>query len=234
MRVPVGSYPYERWAQEVVDLLKKAGINASVDRRGPRAYQVVVPPGLYHAAGKALADLGYFACSAVRSPSMAGVKDWRPDVDPDEIDDAIREVAQEWADKMANDSAAIAWSTAGDQMEDDIEKMGYEDPWVVADFGYSVAVNGELLDEGQTSNPPPGYEYLDLGGDIPCVEDFISLDSLVHATQKEASEKLGIPVSLKRVREILAREYGTSDEITVSASGESTVYAKPKKEKTDA
>jgi hypothetical protein len=234
MRVPVGSYPYERWAREVVGLLKKAQINAWVDRRGPRAYQVVVPPGLYHAAGKALAGLGYFTCSAARSPSMAGVKDWRPPpLDEEEIEDTVRSVAEEWLEKMANDSAAMTWSTADDQMEFDLQKRGYENPWVVAEFDFSIAVNGDLLEEGQTRNPPPGYEYVDLGGAIPVVEEIVDLEGLIDVTIREAHKVLGVPVAPKQVESILYREYGETREISVSVSGDATVYAKPKKEKSD-
>lgn len=67
MRVPIGSFPDERWAQEILGLLEKSGFKASIVTRGPRAYQVVVPESQAHAAGESLANLGYFTCPVKQS-----------------------------------------------------------------------------------------------------------------------------------------------------------------------
>ena len=67
MWMPIGSFPDERWAHEIVGLLKKSGFKASIVNRGPRAYQVVVPESEAGAAGESLAALGYFTCPVRQS-----------------------------------------------------------------------------------------------------------------------------------------------------------------------
>lgn len=64
MRVPIGSFPDERWATEIRDLLKQSHIDATIDVRGPRAYQVLVPKKQADEAGRTLFSLGYFTCSS--------------------------------------------------------------------------------------------------------------------------------------------------------------------------
>lgn len=158
---------------------------------------------------------------------------WGPEMageefeEAEELEDEIRMVAATWLEKMANDQAAEAWSTSGDQLESDLEQMGYmSEPWIEAAFDYSVAVNGELVDKEM--HPPEGYVLTDRGGEIPVVVEHVAFESLVDVTREEVSKKRQRPIPLELVERVLAREYGSVLEIPVSVSGEADVYAKPK------
>ena len=114
MRVPIGSFPDERWATEIRDLLKQSHIDATIDVRGPRAYQVLVPEKQADEAGQKLLSLGYFTCSSRRPPSMRGTKDWRPG--DAAIDDEIKSIVEKWIQVLANTQAAKRWSELDDQI----------------------------------------------------------------------------------------------------------------------
>jgi len=172
--------------------------------------------------------------SAAKGPRvMIPSPPWKPEMageqEAEELEDEIRMVAATWLDKMANDQAAEAWSTSNDQIEEDLERMGYEpQPWIEAAFDYSVAVNGELVDKQM--NPPEGYGLTDRGGEIPSVEEQVDFTSLAAITRDEASKKLQRALPLELVERILVREYGSRAAIPVSVSGEADIYAQPKEE----
>ena len=111
---------------------------------------------------------------------------------------AVEQTGNETADlyssvveEMANSQAAIAWSTAGDQDVIDIAEAYNLDPdtvrsslKIVADFGDSVAVNGDLDGDPSTE----GLVELDqFGGRIPTTEEEVDVDSAIQATADRTS-----------------------------------------------
>lgn len=65
MDTAIASFPSEGWANQVRDLLAEQGIGASVEYRGPRAWQLLLDATDAAAAAIVLSDLGYLACEGV-------------------------------------------------------------------------------------------------------------------------------------------------------------------------
>jgi hypothetical protein len=221
--VPVASFPHERWALEVEEGLRGAGISATVDPRGSRAYQVVVPEGEAGAAAALLSEMGYMTCP-VGGPSLgAGVKDWAPEGGPHmEALEAAKKETDEFLRSQAKRQAAEAWSTPPEDLPDE-----YEEAWVVATFGDWTAVNGNAV--SPVPPAPRGYELTNLGGGIPVVEEYVEPGGFfAYAARKQA--KRFPDVSAEWIETSLFAEYGTSD-VPVSVSGHSEVYARPARPK---
>jgi hypothetical protein len=62
MDTAIASFPSEGGANEVRDLLTGQGIEAAVEYRGPRAWQLLLHGEDAPAASFVLAELGYLAC----------------------------------------------------------------------------------------------------------------------------------------------------------------------------
>jgi hypothetical protein len=160
----------------------------------------------------------------------------------------IKSALEEEAERMANESSASAWSTAGDQMADDIDSAGY-DPGsivVIAEFGKeAVAVNGDLLvDQGWEGElglsrgqlwsdvgtaaleewlEQNGYEVVDRqGGRVPSDEGYAAADHVVEAVAK----RLDVPQ--ETVEEAAKSLDWWQEEIPWGTSGDTTVWARKK------
>jgi hypothetical protein len=61
----------------------------------------------------------------------------------------IKAALEEEVERLADQSAAEGWSTAGDQMMSDVEDAGFDPGSIVilAEFGDATAVNGDVSDE---------------------------------------------------------------------------------------
>ncbi len=220
--VPVGSYPFERWALEVQDGLVAAGFDAALDVRGPRAFQVVVPERQSDAAGAALAEIGYLSCPA--PAALGGIKDWRPGLGPAQVQQAVTAAAEEYAAREAERQAAEAFSVPEEDLEERMLKKGFSRPWVMARFGDTMAVKGRVVED---VTPPKGHEWYDM----------TPLDAQIHVDMAKAAETirragsrvLGVDVPIEDVRTILAGHYpgGTS---TVWTKGTLTIWGRPTQE----
>lgn len=131
------------------------------------------------------------------------------DTDYSGVVSSIEEVLQDFA----NMNAAMAWSTAGDELEGK-----YGEVWVLASFGSAVAVNGDPV-QGAVPSAPKGYVLTREGGDIPVVEEEVPVEQAIYAV----SEAQKIPRAL--VEEVAAAE-GMKELAYISVSGEAEVWAK--------
>ena len=104
----------------------------------------------------------------------------------------IKTALEEEVERLADESSATGWSTAGDQLTSDIEDAGFDPASIVilAEFGDATAVNGDITDEtlhaveGRLESE--GYEYLDrFGGRVPSEEGYAHADSAIEAVAKE-------------------------------------------------
>lgn len=139
----------------------------------------------------------------------------------------IKTALEEQAERLADVSAAEAWSTAGDQMMSDLEDDGYDPKSIVvlAEFGDATAVNGDITDktvagvEGELESE--GYEYVDkAGGRVPSEEAFAHADSVIEATAEE------LDLSEDEVAECARALDWWQEEIPRGTSGRTYVWAK--------
>jgi len=229
MRVPIGSFPDERWATEIRDLLKQSHIDATIDVRGPRAYQVLVPEKQADEAGQKLLSLGYFTCSSRRPPSMRGTKDWRPG--DAAIDDEIKSIVEKWIQVLANTQAAQRWSELDDQIIADAENRGYEDPVVYAEFGGVVFRNRAPLDYPQgilrSHRVPREYDLIYESGLIADPEN-VDRHAVTMQSMVTANEILGVRNAniLSKIESVIENIFGRNMDVSVPVSGEMAVYAK--------
>lgn len=139
-----------------------------------------------------------------------------------EIRTSIEEVVQ----RMADESNAMAWSTLGDQVLIDLEDAGYDPNTVVniADFGDSVAVNGDLTDETVVAImeklEAKGYEETDQGGRIPSEEAEVSAEHVVSAVAEELDR------SEEDVEKAAESLDWWQENIPWSSSGDGSIWAK--------
>lgn len=232
MRIPIGSFPDERWATEIRDLLKQSHIDATIDVRGPRAYQVLVPKKQADEAGRTLFSLGYFTCSSSRPPSMGGVKDWRPR--SASIDAEIESIVNKWIQVLANTEAALRWSGVDVQTAKVVEDRGYEDPVVYAEFGGIVFRNRVPLYEAyrvlyvRHHSGPPGYDLIDELGPITDPE-YVDRNTVKMRSLDTANELLGAGNKANteaRIEAVIESIFGRKTDMEVPVSGEVAVYAK--------
>lgn len=140
----------------------------------------------------------------------------------DEIRDDVVKMAEGVIENMANDSAAGAWSTPHD---DDIDQFG--DVYVVAYFGDSVGVNGNLVLPGDV-NVPRGWEETDRGGRMPSEEEEIDLRSVAEVVAKDLSYDMKREIQQDMVLKILKDEYSSNrDYGYTTVSGEVEIWAPP-------
>lgn len=143
------------------------------------------------------------------------------------IQDAIQEEVQE----MVDQSSAQAWSTAGDQLADDVAEAGFDPESIVvlAEFGDATAVNGDIDNEKTVAGleaelERDGYEYLDqFGGRVPTTEGYAYGDHVIDAVAK----KLKVPA--KQVEAAAKALDWWQEEIPGSSSGHTYVWAKKAK-----
>ena len=139
MEEVVGSFPYEEWANEVQDALSGKGVMAEVVYAGPRAYPVYIDSRDSKKAQEVLADIGYMNCSTGGGHlGLGNVLGWFPfdgtEEDYEELEGDVSQAMDKMVEKLANASAAQAWSNNEDR-----------DMFVVADFDGQIGV----MDRGE-------------------------------------------------------------------------------------
>ena len=159
----------------------------------------------------------------------------------------IKTALEEEVERLADESSAQAWSTAGDQLTSDIEDDGFDPESIVveANFGDAVAINGDLLvgphwgeilgvksndlwSEVGTDNltnwlDANGYEYLDRkGGRVPSEEGYAYGETAIDAV----AARLELPHEL--VEKAAESVDGWQEEMPGSSSGMTYVWAKKK------
>lgn len=104
----------------------------------------------------------------------------------------IRDNLEKMVEQMADQHAAAAHSTVGDQDADRAGSDGFDEDSLVgvAEFGDAVGVNGDIETEKTLAGveadlEKEGYEMTDLGGDIPSTEEFVSPEHAIQAVAKE-------------------------------------------------
>jgi len=159
----------------------------------------------------------------------------------------IKTALEEEVERLADESSAGAWSTAGDQMEGDLDGEGFDPESIIveANFGDAKAVNGDLLvgphwagilgvkandlwsevgtDKLTDWLDANGYEYLDKsGGRVPSEEGYAQGETAIDAVAEE----------LDRPREDVEKAAESLDwwqeEIPHGTSGRTYVWAKKK------
>jgi hypothetical protein len=141
----------------------------------------------------------------------------------------IESALEEETERLADISSATAWSTAGDQMEIDLEDEGYDPKSIVvfAEFGDATAVNGDLTDKTvagiETELEADGYEYLSkFGGRLPAQEDYATADDVIQAVAHK------LKMSTRDVAEVAETLDWWQEEIPHGTSGHTYVWAKKK------
>jgi hypothetical protein len=139
----------------------------------------------------------------------------------------IRSKLEEMVQEMADQSAAQAWSTPGDQLVIDLEAEGYDPKSVVsvAEFGDAVAVNGDLETDKTSASveaelEAQGYEVTDKGGRIPAQEDFAYAEHVIRAVARE----MDLPE--ETVEEAAKGLDWWQEEIPSDTSGYGSIWAK--------
>lgn len=159
----------------------------------------------------------------------------------------IKTALEEEVERLADESSAQAWSTAGDQLTSDIEDEGFDPESVLieANFGDAKAINGDSLvgphwadiigvkyndlwseigtDKITDWLDKNGYEYLDrMGGRVPSEEGFAQGETAIDAVAE----------NLDRSREDVEKAAKSLDwwqeEIPRETSGHTYVWAKKK------
>jgi len=158
---------------------------------------------------------------------------------------AMQSALEEEVERLADESSAQAWSTAGDQLTSDIEDDGFDPESIVveANFGDAKAINGDLLVGprwgeilGVKSNDlwsevgtdkltdwldKHGYEYLDRkGGRVPSEEGYADGETAVDAV----AARLELPQEL--VQKAADATDWWQQEIPHGTSGHTYVWAK--------
>ncbi len=124
----------------------------------------------------------------------------------------INDDASDALDTVANNQAAEAWSSPDDR---------YPGAWIVAEFGDSLAVNGELLnDDDKVPERPNDFVLTDRGGRVPTTEEIVD----PKAIARTVASNIGVPSGEQIVEEILRKE--NPHGIPVSVSGETEVWMK--------
>lgn len=136
--------------------------------------------------------------------------------DPEELEELILSKVDDAAQELADINAAMAWSTPSDDQVDRFEAVV-----IVADFGGHLAANGDPVDD-LAAVDLSGYSLIGEGGDVPCVEEEVSVDFVARVIATQT----GIPIVT--VENVLHRK-GYKDFIYISASGDTEVYIKLKK-----
>ena len=137
--------------------------------------------------------------------------------------DEIRDALEDEIRRQAQLNAARAWSTPDDQTMLDLDLSSEEDIWILADFGWNFAVNGDLVPPDQgPPNPPEGFVLTDRGGRVPVVEDYGYRESAVEQVVRAGNW----PVEF--VHKVLDKEFGADEEIPWTVSGETEVWMRPK------
>lgn len=204
-------------SEEIVFILDKHGMARVKPEISERFLAPMVPMGAASAGGA-----GYWGPSEKRQkeafpgqlPHTGHVEQDGPAEDPSDED--ILRALEDKIQSMADASAAEGWSIPTDEMTNRFGK----DVWVMASFGDWVAVNGDLVFERPTPNPPKGYELTDFGGHVPTTEEEVSVESAVDAV----AEEMDVPA--ERVQEV-ADSAGYGKFAYVSVSGDVEVWAKP-------
>ena len=134
--------------------------------------------------------------------------------------DAIKDMLEETIGDTANAHAAEAWSTPTDEI---MEEFG-GDVIVVAQFGDRLAVNGDIV--GELPPVPEGYRITRYGGDIPSIEEEVSVDHAINAVARETKSPI-------RTVQRVAESEGYGELVYVGVGGDSEVYARVKDEPED-
>lgn len=146
----------------------------------------------------------------------------------------IRQHLEEMVEQMAEQSAATSRSTLGDRDADDAARDGFDPDTLVgvAEFGNTVAVNGDIESEKTLAGveadlEKDGYEMTEGGGRIPDTEEFVSPEHAIRAVAREMG-----------LEEDVVKDAATGidwwpkdryDEIASSTSGYAYVYGKKDK-----
>jgi hypothetical protein len=120
-------------------------------------------------------------------------------------------------DDLANQRAAEAWSTPGNQMLDD---LGAEEDevWVEAEFGDWIAVNGDLVLPGRPGKKKPGgYVSTDRGGRVPTTEEEVQVGFAVEKVARD------LKIS-EDVVQAVADQEGMEEYVYTSVSGDVDVW----------
>ena len=143
----------------------------------------------------------------------------------EELQEIVKEKAEELLDEEANEQAAMSLSYA----EPMAEKYG-PDVFVVATFGDAVAVDGETWDGDRDPKPPRGWEKVNDGGYIPSGEEAeIEKASLAERLSFIVSKELKRSVSIDVIIQILNLVFEDERDYMYwsSDSGEAEVWVSP-------
>jgi hypothetical protein len=155
-----------------------------------------------------------------------------PDDEEDEVVETILAAAREAITDLAEAQAAQAWSTVDDMTADE-----YDDVFIVAEFGYYLAVNGDLVfKDGDPQKGfggwkdieiPKGFRETNKGGDIPGTEEEVQNDFIADWVIAHKKDFNLDGVSDKKIEEVISKNLRPYE--YTSVSGESTIYVKGKK-----
>lgn len=135
------------------------------------------------------------------------------DLDYGEVSSALESAV----DDLANQRAAEAWSTPGNQMLDD---LGAEEDevWIEAEFGDWIAVNGDLVLPGRPGKKKPGgYVLTDRGGRVPTTEEEVQVGFAVEKVARD------LKIS-EDVVQAVADQEGMGEYVYTSVSGDVDVW----------
>lgn len=221
MEEVVGSFPYEEWANEVQDALSGKGVSAEVVYAGPRAYPVYIDARDSRKAQEILTEIGYMNCKTDGGHlGLGNVLGWFPfdgtEDDMEELEGEVSQAMDRMLEKLANASAAQAWSNTDDH-----------DMFVIADFDGQIAVNGDLIINRPVPDVPPGFTRTREGGRIPTTEEEVSVEHIERGVLNDPElAKYPREILEQVVNKVAAQKYGRKGVTYTSVSGDSTVYRK--------
>ena len=124
----------------------------------------------------------------------------------------IADEARDALEEVANNQAAVGWSSPDDR---------WPDAWTVAEFGEAIAVNGTLLnDDDRVPEKPANYVLTNRGGRVPTTEE------IVHPTAISGAVLRGLGVSVSGADKIVVDILSEDNQhgIPTSVSGETEVW----------
>jgi hypothetical protein len=142
---------------------------------------------------------------------------------PPILEDLLEDVkgeSEKLLNEMANERAAESYSYV--DAEEAHDRYG-EEVFVKAEFGDSVAVNGELASD---LRPPRNYELTDMGGSVPGgTEQYVQKEHLIYSISTVLTKRLKRPIYEYTVEELLNKLYPKDEIAWSSDNGHVEVWA---------
>jgi hypothetical protein len=169
--------------------------------RGPEKRDEIVKTGEFREVSctTVLVDeQGFYTCKPTEKPRF-----YRCPEITEELKDAIEKASEKALDPYAEYNSAQTYSEI--EWQEVSERLG-DEVFVIAKFGDSLVVNGEIVGSRKKAKPPKGWKKLKEGR-YEGMEAEVDVESLVHEVADLASKELGVRIHEKTAERLLRQLY---------------------------